>query len=133
MANSTGVKVFGREPAAWVTLIEATAMIVGVQLLNWSVEQVAVVVAVASAILAVYVAYVTKDTMLAVIVGLGKALITLAIAFGLEIPDDRAALYIALITAVVGFWNRSQTAPLLKPTFARVLPYVEAQPVGKAA
>lgn len=127
------MKIFGREPAAWVTLIEATLMIVGVQMFDWSVEQVAYVVVVVNGVLAVYVAYVTKDTMLAVVVGLGKALITAAIAFGVDIPDDRAATYIALITAAVGLYNRSQTAPLLRPTFSRVLPYTDARPVQDAA
>lgn len=127
------MKIFGREPAAWVTLIEATLMVVGVQFFDWSVEQVAVVVVVANGVLAVYVAYVTRDTMLAVIVGLGKALITAAIAFGVNVPDDRAATYIALLTAAAGLYNRAQTAPLLKPTFERTLAYASDTKVRDAA
>lgn len=122
------VKIFGREPVAWTTLIEAVLMVAGVQFFDWSVEKVAVVVVCVNALFGIYTAYVTKDAMLGVIVGAVKALITAAIAFGVNVPDDRAALYIALVTAAVGFWQRSETAPLLTPTFKRVVPYYEEDP-----
>jgi hypothetical protein len=68
-----------------------------------------VVFAVAVAILDTYVAYRVKQTMLGVVVALGKAVIAAVIAFGGNIDDATAAQIIALVTAAVGAWQRQQS------------------------
>lgn len=112
------MKVFGREPAVWIGLIEAAlafALSVG---LDWSADQVALVMAAVVAVFGVYSAYVTRDTMLGVVVGLTKAVIALFIGFGLSVSPELTASLIGLVVVGVGFFQRTQTAPLETPTFA---------------
>src|SRR4051812_37237425 len=74
------VKIFGREPAVWIGVIEGFLAL----LLSWDEvgdafdltnERVGAIMAVVVAGLALYVAAVTSDTMLGVVVGLGKAVL----------------------------------------------------------
>lgn len=109
--------IFGREPAAWIGLIEAALVLLVAVGLNWSAEQVAVVMAVVVAGFGVYTAWITKDTMLGVIVGLTKAVLALFIGFGIELTPEFTGALIALVTVGTGFFNRTQTAPLSAGTF----------------
>lgn len=108
--------IFGREPAAWIGLIEAALAFLVAVLLHWSQTQVGLVMAVVVAGFSLYTAWVTNDTMLAVVVGLVKALLALFAGFGLTLlTPEQAGLLIALVTAGLGFWNRSQTFPVYSP------------------
>jgi hypothetical protein len=71
--------------------------------------------AVVTALASVYTAWATKDTMLGVVVGLGKAVLALAVGFGLNLSPEQTAATIALITMGAGFFNRTQTYPLGDP------------------
>lgn len=128
------MKIFGREPAFWIGVLEAVLALV----LSWhkfglTGENVGAIMAVVVAAFSVYTAWVTRDTMLGVLVGFVKALIALAAAFKFELSVDQVAAVIALTTIIAGGFNRTQTAVLKNPTFQRTLPYTDAQPVGKHA
>lgn len=110
------VQVFGREPAFWTGLIEAVLAI----LLSWSLfglssDMVAGIMAVVVALSGVYVAYVTRDTMLGVLVGLAKAVIICLAAFQVHLTDAQTTSVIALVSLVGSAFNRAQTAPALRP------------------
>lgn len=114
---STGVTILGREPAAWVGVIEAALAVA--LMLGWlrgvglnTAEDVAVFMAAVSAALGLYVAYATRNTSLAVIVGAAKALLALGTVYGLHLGPDVAAGVIAFITVSFGFFNRQTTSPL---------------------
>lgn len=112
------MKLFGREPAAWVGLIEAAlALTVAAGLINITNEQTALVMAAVVAVFGVITAYLTKDTMLGVLVGLTKAVIALAIGFGFSLSPETTATIIAFVVAFVGFFQRTQTAPAEQPSF----------------
>src|SRR4051794_25711719 len=109
--------IFGREPAVWVGLIEATLTLVlaffpGSGL---STQNIALIIAVVTAAAGVYTAWVTKDTMLGVTIGLIKAALALAIGFGLNLGPEQGAAIIALATIVLGLFQRTQTSPLSTP------------------
>jgi asparagine N-glycosylation enzyme membrane subunit Stt3 len=110
------MRVFGREPAVWVGLIEASlAMLVALSILNFTREQTAEIMAVVVAVFGVVTAYLTKDTMLGFIVGLTKAVIALVIGFGFSLSPEVTASLIAFVVVVVGFFQRTQTSPAPVP------------------
>lgn len=112
------MKIFGREPAIWVGLIEAALAFALALGLDWSNEQVALVMAVVVTVFGVITAYATKDTMLGYVVGLTKAVIALFIGFGVDVSADLTASLIGVITVGIGFFQRTQTAPLAEGSFA---------------
>ena len=80
------MRIFGREPAAWVGVIEAAlALTVALGWVNITAAQTALIMAAVTALFGVATAYLTKNTMLGVLVGLTKAIIALAIGFGFTI------------------------------------------------
>ncbi|WP_076260900.1 hypothetical protein [Intrasporangium flavum] len=107
------ITIFGREPAAWLGLIEA---VLGVALafgLGISQDTFGPIMAVVSAMVGVYSAWATKDTMLGVIVGLVKALVTLVAVYGLTLSDSQVGAVLAVTAVVVAFVQRSQTSPVI--------------------
>lgn len=118
------MKIFGREPAAWVALIESALVLAVAFGLGWSAEQVAAVIAVVTALGGVYLAYVTKDTLLGVTVGLAKSVLALLVGFGVDVSAEVAAAVIGFVTVTLGFWQRTQTSPLAVPTFEEYGEYV---------
>jgi uncharacterized membrane protein len=114
------MKIFGREPSVWIGLIEAAlAFILTTKLFgdNLSPETMGAIMACVVAVLGFYTAFVTKDTLLGVGVGLAKAVIALFAAYGLALSTDQTGALIALVTVVFGFFQRTQTSPLLTPSF----------------
>lgn len=113
------MKLFGREPAAWVGLIEATlALAVAVGLVVLTSEQTALILAVVMAVFGVVTAYLTHDTMLGVLVGLTKAVIALVVGFGLTLTPELTAAIIGFVTIAVSFFQRTQTSPAEHPSFS---------------
>lgn len=110
--------IFGREPAVIVGLIQAATAVLGRLFFDWDFDTVAVVVAVEIAVLDTYVAWATKDTLLGVAIGLLKALAVAGAAFGHSISADTLAQLIALLTAGLAFFQRTQTFPLGAPPVA---------------
>jgi hypothetical protein len=106
------MKIFGREPAVWVGFIEASlALLVALSLVNIDHEQTALIMAVVVSLFGVLLAYLTKDTMLGVLVGLTKAAIALAVGFGLTLSAEVTASIIGFVTIAIGFFQRTQTSP----------------------
>lgn len=113
------MRIFGREPAVWVGFIEAAlALLVALSILKWDAEQTALVVAVVATVFGIVTAYLTKDTMLGVLVGFTKATIALAVGFGLTLSPELTASILAFVTIAVGFFQRTQTSPAPMPSLA---------------
>ena len=112
-------RIFGREPAALAGLIEAVlATLLAFNMLHLTGETVAAIMAVVTASIGVYVAAVTRDTLLGVVILLVKALIGLGAAYGFELGPDKTAAVIALTTVVLGFFQRTQTTPTAKASLS---------------
>lgn len=108
-----GPTIFGREPAFYIGLIEAVlALVLSYNAFGLDQEQGAAIVAVVAAVLALYTAYVTRRTLLAVGIGAAKAVLVLFVAFGLHFTENQTAAIIALVTLVLGAFNMTQTDPL---------------------
>lgn len=104
-------KIFGREPAAVVGLIEAAIALLVAFGLGWSPEQVGLTMAAVTAVGGVYVAWATKDTLLGAVVGLTKSVLALGIGFGLDVDASQTAAIVAFVTVAGGLFNRTQTSP----------------------
>lgn len=111
--------IFGREPAAWVGLIEAIiAVLVFLPIasaLNITQEWAVLFMAVVSAGAGLYTAWATKDTLLGAITGFAKAVIGLVAFYGLDLSPEMQASLMSLVAVIVGFWQRTQTSPVDYP------------------
>ena len=104
--------IFGREPAAFVGLIEAVLTVLLAFQLGISQASFGPWVAVVTALGGVYTAWATRDTLLGVIVGLVKSTLVLAAVYGLTLSDAQTGALVALTTVVVSFFQRTQTSPV---------------------
>ena len=109
------------EPASLAGLAEAVlALLLSLSMLGLSNERVGLIMGVVTALAAVYTAYVTKETLLAVLVQLVKASAALAAGYGFELNPATTAAIIAIVTVVAGFYQRTQTSPLVDPSFTNL-------------
>jgi len=106
-------RIFGREPAAWVALVEA-AIALGVcfGLLGLTGDQVGLVMAFVSAAGGAFIAWRTREISLGIILGLVRAVIALTAGFGLPLTAGQTTAVIVFVTVVTGLFNRTQTSPL---------------------
>lgn len=112
------MKIWGREPAAFIGLISGVlSLLLSLNLFGLTNENVGLIMGVITAVFGVVTAYVTRDTMLGVIVGLVNAIFALVAGYGFELSADTTAAAIAVVTVLVGFFQRTQTSPLATPTF----------------
>lgn len=108
-----------REPAALVGLASGVlALLLSLDQFSLTNEKVGLIMGVVTALAGVYTAWSTRDTMLGVIVGAVNAAVALVAGYGFELSQDTTAALIAIVTVLVGFYQRTQTAPLAKGSFA---------------
>jgi len=104
-------KIFGREPVAVVSGVEAVlAVALSFGLFGLTNDQAGGIVTVVSAVLAVVVAYATKNTLLSAITGLAKALMLGVATFGFSLDSGQQAAILTLIAVVGGAWLRQNNA-----------------------
>lgn len=115
------MKIFGKEPAAYIGLIEGVLAL----LLSWHFtsshlgltnETVALIMAVVVAAFSLVTAFYTKNVQLAVVLGLVKAAVALAVGYGLHLSIDQTAAIITFTTVAFGLFNRQQTSPAEVPS-----------------
>lgn len=93
------MKIFGREPAAVLAFIASALMMFSQFIYPLSIDQQGAFNAVAMAMVGIITAWaVAEDGGLALIVGLCKALIALAISFGLHWTPDVQTLVMTFVT-----------------------------------
>lgn len=106
-------KLFGRNPAAWGGLVAALVMILTqIPALHLSVEAGAAITAFVAALLAVYSAFQTHMTGLAVFTGAAQAFFVLLAAFNLNVSDGLETSIIAAIPVVFALFQHSQSIPV---------------------
>ncbi len=106
------MRIFGREPAALIAALQAAVgLLVVLDVLDWSTDQVSLVMAAAAAVLGVLAAAATRDTMLGYVIAAVNAFAALIVGFGFDLSADVTAGIIALITVLSGYFQRTQTSP----------------------
>ena len=106
------VRIFGREPALWIAVIEAVLGLCAV--FGWfdlTTEQVGLWMGVVIAIGAVITSWLTTGTLLSALVGALQAFVALAIGYGFTLSPEATAALIGVLTAMFAFVNRAQNSP----------------------
>jgi hypothetical protein len=114
--------IFGKQPAFWLGVIQAALAFVltlnqVAAELHLTDERVGAIMAVLFGGLGLYEAWAVRDTMLAALTAVGKALIALLLAYGLEVSPDTAAAALGFLAIVGGVFVRDRTSPLVVPSF----------------
>jgi hypothetical protein len=110
------LKIFGREPALWAGLINVGVYLLGATVLHLDKTKEAVVIAVAAAVLGVLVAISTHDGVSAAILGFIKAVIALALGFGLKISADNSAVILSVLATFSAMFVRTQATAKVPAT-----------------
>lgn len=128
-------KIFGREPIMIVSTIEGTlAMMVAFGMLEFigiDANALPIVMLVVSSGFGIYVAYVTKDTLLGVITGFIKAIFALIAVYGVELSEERTASILTFTTIILALWQRTQTGPAEIPSLDIAQHSVTIPPEGE--
>jgi hypothetical protein len=107
------VRIFGREPAVWLAVAAAALKLVGAFWAGFTPEQQSWCNAVLAAAMGLAVAIIAHDGIVAAVLGLAQALLSLAVGYGLDWTADQQAVVMAFVTMVAGAFNRTQvTAPV---------------------
>ena len=104
--------VIGREPAAVVAAVEAVlAFIVTFGIPGLTAEDAARWLAIAAAFGTAITAWATVNTRVSVVVGIIRALVILAVGYGLPITEEQVGLLVVMANAVGGLWLRQLNSP----------------------
>lgn len=108
------MKIFGRDPSAWLALVAVIVEMLVAWGLPLSEQQQAGINAVATALFGLLLAaLVARDKVIPVAAGLVVAVGQAAIAFGAHLSQHEIAVTGALVTTVLALWLRTQvTAPV---------------------
>ena len=99
---------FGREPAAWLSLVAVLVKLAVAFGWNASPDVQAAVNAVAAATMGILIALAVHDGLGVAIVGFAQAALALGIGYGLDWSTDKQAVVMAAVTIAVGMWDRTQ-------------------------
>lgn len=107
-------KIFGREPALILAVVASSVMMITTFVYPLSSEQQGAVNAVAMALVGIVTAWaVAEDGGLALIIGLAKAVIALAISFGLHWTPEAQSVVMGFITVIAQLFVRQNViAPI---------------------
>ena len=109
------LRIFGREPAAALGVVEA--LLVGLVAFGLGVtnESAGLLTAFLSLAVGAYQAWATKDTFLAALTGVAKAGVALVIYYGVTLTPEQIGAVVTGLPLFVGFWLRTQTSPVAAP------------------
>jgi microsomal dipeptidase-like Zn-dependent dipeptidase len=116
------IVLFGREPAAWLALFAVAVKMFSAFVIEVDEDTQAYVNAAAAAGMGVFIAWATKDGVVAAILGLVQAVIALAVGLGLDWDVATQAVVLSFVSLALGAYDRTQvTAPVPsqpKPTLS---------------
>lgn len=115
------MKIFGREPAAWLALVAVIVKLSTAFGLDLTDKQQAVINAAAAALVGLIVAFTVHDGIGAAAVGFLQAAIALAVGFGLHWSPEQQAVVLSFASALVAMWTRTQVTAPVPPVTRPVL------------
>lgn len=116
-----------RDPVFYTNLVAAVIMFVSTFLIPLSDEQQGTVNALALTVAGVWSAWKVSDGQLALVVGLFKAGIAVALAFGLHLTDVQQLAIMTVVTAIGAGFVRTQVGAPVPPPASTANPVT---PVG---
>lgn len=102
------VKIFGREPAAWLALVAVAVKLLAAFGVGITADQQAVVNAVAAAAVGLLVAVLAHDALAAPLYGFAQAALALAVGFGLHWTADQQAVVLGFVQVAIAMFVRTQ-------------------------
>jgi hypothetical protein len=118
-----------KEPAAFVGVVEAVlAVAVVFDLFGLNAEKSSLLVGAVNAALGFGLMFFTKTPSLAAITGLAKALLAVAVGYGLSLTEAQLGAVLAGVAVLAGYFLRTQTSPSTDVSLESepVVPVVEA-------
>lgn len=109
------MRILGRDPAFWLGLAGALVAAFSAFVLHLSIDQQGAVGAVAAVVVGLITAAVTRDGVVAAIVGFVKALFLLMVSFGLHVSAANQAVVYTLLAAVAAGYVRTQVIAPVGP------------------
>jgi len=107
------VKIWGREPALWLSFVATLVKLVAAFWVHLSDEQQAVINALAAAVVGLLVARIVHDGVSAAVLGFAQSALALAVGFGLHMAADRQATIMSAVGIGIAMFVRTQaTAPV---------------------
>lgn len=100
-----------RDPAFYTGLVAALVMALSTFFVHWSDESQGALNAAALFIAGAVTAWKTTDSQLALVVGAFKALMAVALSFGLHWTDKQQLAALLLVSAVATAFVRTQVSP----------------------
>lgn len=108
-------KIFGREPALILAVVASSIMMISTFVYPLSSEQQGAVNAVAMALVGIITAWaVAEDGGLAMIIGLAKAVLALAISFGLQLQPEVQSVVMGFVTVIAQLFVRQNVVAPIK-------------------
>jgi nicotinamide riboside transporter PnuC len=105
------MKIFGREPAVILATVSALIQFLSLFIVELTTDQQAVLNAVVAALIGVITAAtVARDKLLPAVVGLGQAILALAVGFGADWSAEQQTALMALVATAAGMFIRTQVA-----------------------
>jgi len=117
--------IFGREPALWLGLLAAVLKLATAFGLHLSANQQSVINAAAAAITGMAVALLTRDGILAAILGAAQALLGLGLGFGLHVSGEQQAVIMSFVAVATSMFIRTQVAAPVPDTDTTTDPDVQ--------
>ena len=110
------LKFLRRDPAAYIAALEAFLVLA----VSWgwfglTEDKLPLIMAVASGLLGVVTAILTKRAGFSIAIGLVKSTIALLAGYGLVLTDNQSTAIIGLSVVVLGFFNWSSNSPADEP------------------
>lgn len=101
-------KLFGREPALWLSLVAIVVKLISAFGVEVSVDTQAWINGAAAAGVGLILAIVAKDGIGAAVLGFAQAALALAVGLGLDWSVDQQAVVMTFVAIVVGMFDRTQ-------------------------
>lgn len=109
------IRLAGREPAAWLALFAVAVKLFSAFVIEVDETTQAYVNAAAAAGMGVLIAWITKDGLVAAILGLVQAAMSLAVGLGLDWDVATQAVVLSFVSLALGAYDRTQvTAPVTR-------------------
>ena len=110
------MKIFGREPALIMAFLSSAIAVFSAFILPLSDEQQGVLNAIVVALFGfITAALLDKEKFVPALVGLTKAVIAVAISFGLHWTPEQQGLALSLVVAAAALWYRPQVVASVPP------------------
>ena len=106
------VKLFGREPAVWLYVINAVvAFLITIPAVGLTEESAGWVMTIATGVVALLVALLTRPFVVSALTGALTTIFAGLASFGLPLTEQQTGAFVFLVSAVLGLLLRSNVSP----------------------